>query len=410
MTQQLITGYTQSANDVETPELNTPPTFINAEEPPSPACGDQSMDSTTNSSTPVGDKSRDHVRSNDEHVIHDRSLTEMLASALQVDSQQVDTEDLLLDQVVRLESQLIYEQLCLNREREEKMLDVTSRLIQALEDTPGSSVHNTVTVEEEDDGDDTPFTVIARSKQGKRLLQQQKDRARSGASQAHSSSPQTTPPTSQATTRGQAIPVVCAGGNRVRYTAGQQQQQTAPNSRATQPVETVVIGASLTRGLGSKLNVLGTNATCYTYPGKTIPEIRCRISTILPTDNQPRLVVLQCGVNDAESHSTDQITAQYDSLINDIQRRCPQAKVILSKIPPRKKNKDILNSISRINTYLQERSMKGDKVDVIDICPHDRALFRKDIVHFNVKGTRVYAKQMHSMLSHFIRDFSQSFM
>ena len=391
MTQQLITGYTQSANDVETPELNTPPTFINAEEPPSPACGDQSMDSTTNSSTPVGDKSRDHVRSNDEHVIHDRSLTEMLASALQVDSQQVDTEDLLLDQVVRLESQLIYEQLCLDREREEKMLDVTSRLIQALEDTPGSSVHNTVTVEEEDDGDDTPFTFIARSKQGKRLLQQQRDRARSGASQAHSSSPQTTPPTSQATTRGQAIPVVCAGGNRVRYTAGQQQQQTAQNSRATQPVETVVIGASLTRG-------------------KTIPEIRCRISTILPADNQPRLVVLQCGVNDAESHSTDQITAQYDSLINDIQRRCPQAKVILSKSPPRKKNKDILNSISRINTYLQERSMKGDKVDVIDICPHDHALFRKDIVHFNVKGTRVYAKQMHSMLSHFIRDFSQSFM
>ena len=491
MTQQLITGYTQSANDVETPELNTPPTFINAEEPPSPVCGDQSMDSTTDSSTPIGDKSRDHVRSNDEHVVHDRSLTEMLASALQMDSQQVDTEDSLLDQVVRLESQLIYGQLCLDREREEKttlqnhlellnaelkeykkvnnkqkleikkmssendrlkrelsrhvgmrrftdtdarddgndtlledlhiakakftslkdhVVDITSRLIQALEDTPGSSVHNTVTVEEEDDGDDTPFTLVARSKQGKRLLQQQRDRARSDASQAHSSGPQTTPPTSQATTRGQAIPVVCAGGNRVRYTAGQQQQQTAPNSRATQPVETVVIGTSLTRGLGSKLNALGTNATCYTYPGRTIPEIRSRISTILPADNQPRLVVLQCGGNDAESHSTDQITAQYDSLINDIQRRCPQAKVILSKIPPRKKNKDILNSISRINTYLQERSMKGDKVDVIDICPHDPALFRKDMVHFNVKGTRVYAKQMHSMLSHFIRDFSQSFM
>ena len=78
------------------------------------------MDSMTNSSTPIGDKSRDHVRSNDEHVIHDRSLTEMLASALQVDSQQVDTEDSLLDQVVRLESQLIYGQLCLDREREEK--------------------------------------------------------------------------------------------------------------------------------------------------------------------------------------------------------------------------------------------------------------------------------------------------
>ena len=37
------------------------------------------------------------------------------------------------------------------------MVEVTNRMIQALEDTPGSSVHNTVTVEEEDDGDDTPF-------------------------------------------------------------------------------------------------------------------------------------------------------------------------------------------------------------------------------------------------------------
>ena len=393
MTQQLITGYTQSANDVDTPELNTPPTFINAEEPPSPVCGDQSMDSTTDSSIPVGDKSRDHVRSNDEHVIHDRSLTEMLASALQVDSQQVDTQDSLLDQVVRLESQLIYEQLCLDREREEKTSSQNQLELLNAELKEYKKVNNKQKLEIK-----------------KMSSENERDRARSGASRAHSSGPQTTPPTSQATTRGQAIPVVCAGGNRVRYTAGQQQQQTAPNSRATRPVETVVIGTSLTRGLGSKLNALGTNATYYTYPGRTIPEIRSRISTILPADNQPRLVVLQCGGNDAESHSTDQITAQYDYLINDFQRRRPQAKVILSKIPPRKKNKDILDSISRINTYLQERSMKGDKVDVIDICPHDPALFRKDMVHFNVKGTRVYAKQMHSMFSHFIRDFSQSFM
>ena len=93
------------------------------------------------------------------------------------------------------------------------VVDITSRKIQALEDTPGPSVHNTVTVAEEDDGDDTPFTLIARSKQGKRLLQQQRARARSGALQAHSSGPQTIPPTSQATTRGQAIPVsrVCRG-------------------------------------------------------------------------------------------------------------------------------------------------------------------------------------------------------
>ena len=274
MTQQMITGYTQSANDVETPELNTPPTLSM---PNSRPVRSVATNPWTVEQIPV-------LLSVTKSVIISDPMMSMLYMTV------VDTEDSLLDQVVRLESQLIYGQLCLDREREEKttlqkqleilnaelkeykkvnnkqkleikkmnsendrlrrelsrhvgmrrftdtdarddgndtsfedlhiakakftslkdhVVDITSRLIQALEDTPGSSVHNTVTVEEEDDGDDTPFTLVARSKQGKRLVQQQRDRAISGASQAHSSGPQTTPPTSQATTRGQSIPIVC---------------------------------------------------------------------------------------------------------------------------------------------------------------------------------------------------------
>ena len=89
--------------------------------------------------------------------------------------------------------------------------------------------------------------------------------------------------------------------------------------------------------------------------------------------------------------------------IGDIQRRCPRASIILSKIPPRKKNKDVLNNISRENSFLQHRATESDGVWVIDVCPQDPALYRKYLVHFNVKGCRVYAKQMHSKLSNFLR-------
>ena len=177
-------------------------------------------------------------------------------------------------------------------------------------------------------------------------------------------------------------------------------QHTATSS-ARQSPETIVIGTSLTRGLGAKLNAHGTNATCYMYAGSTILEIRSRIPHVLPSDNQPPRIVIQCGGNDAESQPSNEIIKQYDNLIGDIQRRCPRASIILSKIPQRKKNKDVLNNISRVNSFPQHRATESDGVWVIDVCPQDPALYRKDLVHFNVKGCRVYVKQMQSKLSNF---------
>ena len=185
------------------------------------------------------------------------------------------------------------------------------------------------------------------------------------------------------------------------HTPAQQQQHSG--SDRGQLLETVVIGTSITRRLGAKLNALGSDATCYSYPGFRIPEIRSRIPHILPRDDQPRRVVLQCGVHDAEVHPSSEVTKQYDTLIGEIQRRCPRASIILSKIPQRKKNKDTLKNISRVNAYLQHRATEGDDVWTVDICPHDPAMFKKDLVHYNTKGCKVYAKQMHYKLVNFTR-------
>ena len=304
----------------------------------------------------------------------------------------------------------------------EHMMDVTNQIIGALEETPEAAVCN--------DNDDTLFTIVAHSKRGRRLLRQKQARA-------HQVDPQPQPQrsTTPALSQGQPIPVVCGmtgltDSSRASHDRGHQrqpantpsrasgQQQQQRESRAShvtghhqqsarnstiQSAETIVIGTSLTRGLGAKLNALGTNVTCYTYAGSMIPEIRSRIPYILPSDNQPRRVVIQCGGNDAESQPSNEIIKQYDNLIGDIQRRCPRASVILSKIPPRRKSKDVLDNISRVNIFLQHRATEGNGVWVIDVCPHDPAMYRKDLVHFNVKGCRAYAKQMHSRLLNFTR-------
>ena len=120
-------------------------------------------------------------------------------------------------------------------------------------------------------------------------------------------------------------------------------------------------------------------------------------------------LVLQCGGNDAEHEPCHKVTREYDALIGEIQQRCPRASIMLSKIPPRKNNKGMLDNISRVNVYLQHRASEGDDVSIMDVCPQDPALYGTDLVHFNTKGCRVYAKLMHSELSHFTRCLNHVF-
>ena len=54
----------------------------------------------------------------------------------------------------------------------EHVIDVTSRMIGALEEAPDTAAINDA------DDDDTPFTLVANSKRGRQLLRQQNARAR----------------------------------------------------------------------------------------------------------------------------------------------------------------------------------------------------------------------------------------
>ena len=167
---------------------------------------------------------------------------------------------------------------------------------------------------------------------------------------------------------------------------------TMPTSHRNR--DTYVIGTSLTRGVGAQLAQQGVQATCFTYAGCEIPNIRGQLRHIIPKTNQPNHVILQCGGNDAEKRPAERIIGQYDSLISEVRRLCPDACISVSRIPPRRNNNTILNKIGQINAYLEQKCSRDKDLYFVDACPDSIYLYKRDLVHFNVRGTRYYSNKL----------------
>ena len=174
-----------------------------------------------------------------------------------------------------------------------------------------------------------------------------------------------------------------------------------PNHHPATRDKTVVIGTSLINGLGQHLSNLGEEATTYMYRGATVPVIQNRIKHILNSRQQPERVVLQCGGNDAERQPAEVISTRIESLVHDIKRICPTSDIIINKVPPRGKNQKVLNNIKRLNSSLEYRYQGDENVQVIDVCPKAPQFYRKDLTHFNFRGSFQFAKQLSDHLSNF---------
>ena len=177
-------------------------------------------------------------------------------------------------------------------------------------------------------------------------------------------------------------------------------------------VETVVIGTSLTDGLGHELNKQGTEATVYKYSGAEIPRIRERIPAILPKNkyvDREINCVLQVAGNDSSVVPASAVIGRYEDLIEDILSQCPKANIITSRIPARKylndpaSTTDTMKNIEKVNTYLLTRSLTKGDISFMDVCPKEPELFNKDLIHFNRLGKLLYAQKIHAYLSGFHR-------
>ena len=164
-----------------------------------------------------------------------------------------------------------------------------------------------------------------------------------------------------------------------------------------------VIGTSMVRGVGGRLNRCGMDATSFVFPGYEIPQITERISGVLSRDYQPEVVMLQCGGNDlANNRPTAQVIQQLDSLVREIKRCCPRATIVVNKIPPRGRDKRLLHNISMVNTFIS--NMARDSKLCVSCCDPSPKIFKyysKDEIHLNHLGRRSDAYELAKFLTYF---------
>ena len=71
------------------------------------------------------------------------------------------------------------------------------------------------------------------------------------------------------------------------------------------------------------------------------------------------------------------------------------------KVPSRGKDQKVLNNIKKLNSCLDYRYQSDNYVEVIDVGPKAPQFYRKDLTHFNAKGSFEFAKQLADILSNF---------
>ena len=163
-----------------------------------------------------------------------------------------------------------------------------------------------------------------------------------------------------------------------------------------------VVGSSLVKSLGGELNDRGIKATSFQYAGCDTRQIRQRVPHIFPKNGaKTSNIVLLCGGNDASKRQVDTVIDDYENLIKECRRECPNANIILSSIPPRKNNQTVLGKITEVNEYLKDRAKLNDKVYFVDVVPKDYAMFKKDKTHFNQKGLNELSRAMRCALLNF---------
>ena len=194
---------------------------------------------------------------------------------------------------------------------------------------------------------------------------------------------------------GQPIPVVTLGLHRP------QRSTPAPGPPDDSGSESVVIGSSLVKDIGRRLNKLSVNASCFVYRGATIPFLRDKVPNII-NNKRPKNVILLCGGNDCERYPVSQVIDEYEKLISTVRAQCgPTTPIIVCKVPQRGNDMRIAHAIDTLNGYIQGRAGKNDRVYAVNVSPESPALFAKDKVHFNKWGKNVVAKKIASQMVNF---------
>jgi hypothetical protein len=163
--------------------------------------------------------------------------------------------------------------------------------------------------------------------------------------------------------------------------------------------EVIVIGTSLVRGVGLKLNDDKLDVLTYTNAGCSIRHIHPRVKHMIPPNFDGSLI-LQIGGNDCSDNDSEYVISSYDKLLNDVKSYVPNASIYVSAIPPRRGNDYLRYKIQNVNKFLHFRSTFENGITFIDCPVFDEKLhFRKDGVHFNEYGREIYVSNLRHILT-----------
>ena len=176
----------------------------------------------------------------------------------------------------------------------------------------------------------------------------------------------------------------------------------------TETKQLLIIGTSHVKDLC--INEAGLSSQTYTYSGANIPYIRSRVRHILKDRTPPPLILLQAGGIDCDMKNINpsDISIEYNSLISEVKNMCPDSLLMIGQIPTRETHHRgqlaTNRNIMRVNNFLKHRSLRGDGVISINICPTPhKKVMRQDGVHFNRMGKSEMQDRLLQSVSHYIR-------
>ena len=88
-------------------------------------------------------------------------------------------------------------------------------------------------------------------------------------------------------------------------------------------------------------------------------------------------------------------------LLNDIRYHCPNGKILMSSIPPRKTDIAAMARIRNLNTELEKMANPELDIHYINVVPQTSKYFTAGRVHFNQSGLSHYGFRLAGELKNF---------
>lgn len=158
-------------------------------------------------------------------------------------------------------------------------------------------------------------------------------------------------------------------------------------------------------------NFSGWNAADFGWGADRIENILWRLENGELEHVNPKVIVLLAGTNNVGNtvspDAVESVTQGIKALLSVMQRKAPQAVIVLTAIFPRNDNKDVMPEIEQINANLAKLA-DGRAIRFLDVNSkladahgnlYDGVMNERDKLHPTVKGYQVWADGLKPLLA-----------